>query len=187
MNGFKEVCFDKFIKRLEKNIKIYEAKLNAWQNVKRVYKKDGTDYKNITQNFKGCYFKKGLLDELECYVDYFNYNGGISSDLIGLHQLVCNLPFEPKKDQEILGGGGWLPYIILDADQLEIMINELIKKYQNYLQEAKEEYQKGVELFPQFWDKLDELAKFVYDNTNKKNQISLDYAFLDIIKEQFHY
>ena len=186
MNGFKEVCFDKFTKKLEKNIKNYEARLNAWQNVKRVYKKDGTDYKNISQNFEGCKFLKDFRNEFECCVNYINYNGETCTDIISLHQTTENLPFEPKKDQEILGGCGWKPYIILDADQLEIMINNLIKNYQNYLEEAKKEYQKGVELFPQFWNKLDDLAKFIYENTENKNQISLNYAFIDVIKEQFN-
>ena len=86
MNGFKEICFNNFIERLEKNIKNYEARIEAWQKVKRVYKKDGTNYKNITQNFEGCYFQKGLLNELECHVDYINCSGKISSDVIALHQ-----------------------------------------------------------------------------------------------------
>lgn len=185
MNGFKEECFNKFIEGLEKSIKNYQARIEAWQKVKRIYKKDGTSYKNIKENFLNLTSVKDYKNELEFKIYYTDASGKIKEDTIYQHQTIENLPFEPKEEQEVFGGCGWKEYILIDAEQLEIMINNLIENLQKYLEEAKEQYKKGVALFPEFWNKLDDLAKFIYSNTDKKEQISLNYAFIDIIKKQF--
>lgn len=42
--------------KMQKSVNYYDARINAWESVTRKYKKDGSDFKNLSQCFSGVTF-----------------------------------------------------------------------------------------------------------------------------------
>lgn len=76
---------EKIIKSLECDIKNYCEEINALQNIKRLRKKDGSDFKNLKQNFDDSLFIETTYG-LELYVYGVEYYYSIQYDEITINK-----------------------------------------------------------------------------------------------------
>ena len=69
---------------IENSIYYYEDRIKAWENVKRLHKKDGTVFKILSRNFAGCSFTCEYGWDKEVTVYFTNHKGSHDSDYIDL-------------------------------------------------------------------------------------------------------
>lgn len=73
---------DDIKEEIRKNVEYGENCLTAWQNVERIHKKDGTDFKNLPRNFGGCFFDLG--HNCSVYVYFYTRAHGYVRNSINL-------------------------------------------------------------------------------------------------------
>ena len=131
------------IKKMENSVKYYECRIEAWEKVQRVYKKDGSNFKQFNKNFTNC----KIVNEYgfnKVYIYFINERGGYDSDWITLHDIDLKSPeaveeAEKKIKSHIEGYKRWFEMdkkgAAAIADQIEA-INPLLDQINNILKDA---------------------------------------------------
>lgn len=131
------------IKKMENSVKYYGCRIEAWEKVKRVYKKDGSNFKQFNKNFTNC----KLVQEYgtnKIYIYFRNERGAYDSDWIILYDIDLESPeaveeAEKKINEHIEDFKKWLEIAkkgaAAIADQIE-EINPLLDKINNILKDA---------------------------------------------------
>lgn len=161
----------KILNDLENDIFNYESKIKALQEIKRLKKKDGSDFKNLKQNFNDkLYYDFGLSFCKNVYVYYKNRNYDLKYDEYKLSNYAKHEVYL-KNNIEIT------PDVIENAIKNEI---ETLKNYINNNKKAIEMIKNNeLEIFKEL-----EKVKYLYkklDNENdeaKKNIYYKLYKFL---------
>ena len=107
--------------KIKRAIDYYETRIEAWQNVKRVHKKDGSDFKVLSKNFVNCIFTSDYGWDRKLKVSVHE-NGHCGFDYIDLGDVG-----DENK--------------IVSPDKIEEKIDTLLKIYQGRLKQEKKEYQ----------------------------------------------
>ena len=68
------------IKAAIKSAKYYEVRIKAWENVKRVFKKNGSDFKNINKCFENADVTTGNPHETRIYIGFRDENNYYTRD-----------------------------------------------------------------------------------------------------------
>lgn len=66
--------------KMLKSCKYYEVRIKAWESVKRVFKKDGSNFKNINMCFEGATVTTGNPYETRIYINFRDENGSYCED-----------------------------------------------------------------------------------------------------------
>ena len=165
-------------KEILHSVETYTKCLEILKGIKRVKKKDGTDFKDTIKNFE---MPEGARMYWELVV--FTNELRISAYpekiyLDGYETDPAKVEAKKQKDPRSICGGGFLKeWYYKDADEIEEEIKETIVKYENRLNEAKNNAKK--------WDKeVKQLAKLTekigdfLDNIESKNH----YKLCDILE-----
>lgn len=68
-------------KKMEKSVNYYQVRIEAWEKVKRVYKKDGSVFKVLSKNFEGCtFYNEYSLNK--CGINFYDSFEGYTCDWI---------------------------------------------------------------------------------------------------------
>ncbi len=107
--------------RIEDAIDFYKARIDAWEKVTRVHKKDGKDYAILSHNFTNCKFNSDFGWDRKITVYFKTASEGYTDDYINL----------PDADEDAL-----------TPDEIERKINDLIEDYKQWLE--NEEHDLGI-------------------------------------------
>ena len=129
------------IEKMEKSVKYYGCRIEAWEKVGRAYKKDGSNFKQFSKNFTNC----KIVSEYgynKIYIYFINERGGYDSDWATLYGIDLNSPeaveeAEKKIKSHIEGYKKWFEIdkkgAAAIADQIEAIkpyldkINDIVK------------------------------------------------------------
>ena len=135
----------------------YENMINAWRNVKRITKKDGTDFLIMSKNFENAILKKDYswMDYYTLTVDYKYANGGYTYDNITVD----------NNDT---------------VDDIFRKINERIKGYETSKRKIEEKLSKIKDVFGEIDNIMKQLIPFC-----KQNGFSA-YEVCNYIRENYY-
>ena len=129
-------------KELERRKAEAIALAKAWGDVKRVYKKGGGDFANISQCFTGARIVKdpySYSGEKNIYVYATGENYKSYSDSYSISKTVYSDSEEAKKYQEegrLISRGAYVhPYVMLNASEIEELCKNRAIHYTEYAQE----------------------------------------------------
>ena len=127
-------------KEYETNIKTYRNAIEVWSKVKRVSKKDGSDFANLGKNFINANVTKpySWSDELQISVSHCYGDGGYTHDSIDIE----------------------------DKDTVDVIFNKILNRIEMYKKYISD-YEKKLSNIDYVFDEVDrameELTKFAKD------------------------
>lgn len=151
--------------KLEKYISEYKAKIELWQHVERITKKDGTDFQNFCKNFSNAKIETGGIHDRDIVVfDHKIINSRmewiedkISTDL-NVEDYVRFFSKQPEESR-IIRETIIKDYLYLTPDESMQLINRQIAIYQ----ERITDYQQQLELLDNAYDVIKGETKKLYD------------------------
>lgn len=170
-NMDKNELYNKMKNEIEKSINYYKTRIESWQNVKRLYKKDGSDFKNLSQNFANCKIGVDFLNNFTITIFFYDENNKYKSDYIDLVLEEDNKEIKKEENQSTFKKYSWSKNECFTANptQIEKMIQNRIEKYKKWMDENIEELKNLDKLYDVFYNKLFDLLSFVENETNYKN------------------
>lgn len=151
--------------KLEKYISEYRAKIEMWQHVERIAKKDGTDFQNFCKNFENAKIETGGIHDRDIVVfDHKIINSRmewiedkISTDL-NVEDYVRFFSKQPEEER-IIRERIIKDYLYLTPDETMQMIKRQIAIYQ----ERITDYQQQLELLDNAYDVIKGETKKLYE------------------------
>lgn len=151
--------------KLEKYISEYKAKIELWQHVERITKKDGTGFQNFCKNFSNAKIETGGIHDRDIVVfDHKIINSRmewiedkISTDL-NVEDYVRFFSKQPEESR-IIRETIIKDYLYLTPDETMQMIKRQIAIYQ----ERITDYQQQLELLDNAYDVIKGETKKLYD------------------------
>lgn len=151
--------------KLEKYISEYKAKIELWQHVERITKKDGTDFQNFCKNFVGAKIETGGIHGRDIVVfDHKVINSRmewiedkISTDL-NVEDYVRFFSKHPEEER-IIRERIIKDYLYLTPDETMQMIKRQIAIYQ----ERITDYREQLEMLDNAYDVIKAKTKELYD------------------------
>ena len=151
--------------KLEKYISEYQVKIELWQRVERITKKDGTDFQNFGKNFTNSRIETGLIHDRDIVVFDHKIIGGrmewiedkISTDL-NVEDYIKIFERQPEKDR-IISETLIKDYLYLTPEESMQMIERQIAIYQ----ERITDYQKQLKLLDNAYDVVMAKTKELFD------------------------
>lgn len=174
--------------RLEENVKYYDARIKAWQQVERATKKDGSDFKVFSKNFNGA--ETGKYYPIEDYsnpyltVAFEDENGRYTTDQMSLKAdkhltEQANIP-EHNDEREVRYSYGY-PVEILTVEETWTAIQNLIQKYKHWKAEAERELAESKAHFEKIDALLDEVNNTLKEISPGDLSSTARYAFREYI------
>ena len=174
---------------LKKSIEEYEAKIAAWENVKRVTKKDGSNFSTLSKNFENAKIEVvsySIRNEKQIRVCGRTKSGNFFEDYFSIVPCVNNVKFEVAPERQIKESF-LTPYFYMTVEEIEETIKTRIATYKEYI----ENYEEQLKIADQFYvliqnelDKISEILNAVSDKRSTKN-LSLRYALEHKVKEHY--
>lgn len=191
-----------FKNRLFNYLEENKAELEAWQKVKRLYKKDGTEFKNKNANFEGACF--GAYYPVETalhpyltvnykykYIDTYGTKTQYSSYSLQCYKDIRDLTEEEKQTKPITKRGTYYyDAWIFNYDEIEEAIKNHIKDLEEQIKDLEEQI-KNIDFVLSFIDNtVGQIHEFVNKNSDKlqnkkykfKSGNSLYYVMRDYLK-----
>lgn len=160
------------------SIENYKKCLEILEGVKRIHKKDGTDYQNVLKNFQ---MPEGarMYRELVVFTNWLRisaYPHKIYLD--GYETDPDKVQAMKEKDPRSICGGGYLKeWYYKNADEIEEEIKEQIEKYKNRIEEAEKNAKQRDGEVEQLAKLTGQIGEFL-DNIKSGN----DYKLRDILE-----
>ena len=170
--------------KFEDYILDYEAKIRLWSNVKRVTKKDGSDFQSFAKNFANAKIERGRIcsDDFEiCVSDYsIRIDGKYVCDSISIKQVVKYSRIIPAEDQ-IIKESFYEPYFYMTPAQVMEYIQITIDRYK----EKIVEYQEQLAKLDALYDYVKSSVDSIMDKVRKEagSNTSLYYEMRGLLKE----
>jgi hypothetical protein len=149
-------------KRTLRSVNFYKKRIEAWENVKRIYTKTGANFKILSKNFTGCSFccKYGDNRIEVCFRDETN---SYATDWINLDANYR----EPAKDT---------------PDKIETAIKDLVKHYK----ENETKNARGLEIIENELKKLEPELNKLKKTIEAGKEYNINYTMQAYIKEYLH-
>lgn len=173
----------------QKNIEECEAKIAAWENVKRVYKKDGSSFSTLSKNFENAKIEVvsySVRNEKQIKVYGRTKSGKFFDDYFSIIPCVNTVKFEVAPERQIKESF-LAPYFYLTVEEIEETIKQRVETYKEYI----EDYEEQLRIADHFYilienelDKIHEILNAVSDKKSSKN-LSLRYALEYKVKEHY--
>ena len=136
------------VQKMQKSADYYRVRIEAWEKVKRVYKKDGGDFANLARNFEGAKFEPWLGDQV-IKVYFRDECGAYESDYINLKgNAYKNEPdadtadaVQEKITKHIANYKKWLEINTKGAEQIAGQIEEMaeaLETLKNIIEKGRE-------------------------------------------------
>lgn len=177
--------------KLEKYISEYQVKIELWQRVERITKKDGTDFQNFGKNFTNSRIETGLIHDRDIVVfDHKIINSRmewiedkISTDL-NVEDYVRFFSRQPE-EYRIIRERIIKDYLYLTPDETMQMIDRQIAIYQERITEYREQLLNLDKAYDEVMQKTKELFDLLENVCNIKGlyKNSLYYALKEKIEK----
>ncbi len=171
-------------KRLNGYMEENAARIDAWKNVERLTKKDGSDFQSLGKNFKNANIETGVCgNELKVNYRYGEYGRKYGNDYIYIRKNVEDAK-KPIEESRIINERFLKPYFFQNAEELFEEINKKIEVYTKQNESYKQQLEDLKEAFPKIKEKLVEVKQII--GSLPKNGLfktSLAYALEDFVKE----
>ena len=160
LDNYKKNCLNDLIRKMEGYKKEYEAKIELWKKVKRVYKKDGTNFASFGKNFEGASVTP------ERYSIRENYNLTISDYVNGVYisddiELYPNVRYYKHSvaDDRIIKTPLIEAYFKMTIEETFEAINDRIELYSEYIKELEKNISDAEKVYTAFTDAIDAALK----------------------------
>ena len=159
--------------KLENYKKEYEEKKQAWENVKRLYKKDGSEFAVKQKNIDGASFGKytPCEDWMHPYLTIY-YGSRYQTESIPMYIFIDAMKKDDSrlenKDQIKEGGSINRSTYLLNIDECF----EAIKQHINFLNDKIKDYQKQLAIVEEITQKADSII-------NQANELLKDERLAD--------
>lgn len=178
-------CKSDIARTLESYISEYESKIQLWKKVKRVYKKDGSNFKVLSKNFENAKIQNktySSYEDPEMIVSDWTQSAGYISDSIDLRELVKYSSLKPDEDR-IIKVPYLEPYFFLTVDEIEKKIAATIKLYETHIEEYKKQLAICDKTYDQFKSAIDNALSDLRKSAG--NNTSLYYMCRDYMKRAY--
>lgn len=156
-------------KTLGKYIRENEKKIELWEHVQRVHKKDGSDFANFGKNFTGCKVEqKSYSDDKDLVVSDWAPGFGYVQDGIGCRQLVKYSTLRPAEDR-IQKIAYLEPFFYITPDEAEVLIKERIEKLRSLNADYQYQLDQADEVFSRFKYAIDNALQDLKDRAGKNS------------------
>lgn len=158
-------------KTLGKYIRENEKKIELWENVQRVHKKDGTDFANFGKNFTGCKVEQknySTYNDKELIVSDWAVGSGYIHDEIDIRQLVKYSTLRPAEDR-IQKIAYLEPFFYITPDEAEVLIKERIEKLRSLNAGYQYQLDQVDKVFSRFKYDIDNALQFLKDRAGKNS------------------
>lgn len=123
----------------------YEALAQAFRSIKRLAKKDGSDFSIMSKNFEGCYFRdprytKSHANEKEIFVYTQTKSGRYVNAYIDNYAVVKYSDIKPDESR-IIKESFYEPYFYYNANELQKLFEATAKKYDMWAANARKKEQ----------------------------------------------
>lgn len=170
--------------KFENYILDYEAKIRLWSNVKRVTKKDGSDFQNFAKNFENAKIERGRIcsDDFEiCVSDYsIRIDGKYVCDSISIKQIVDYSKITPSEDQ-IIKESFYKPYFYMTPNQTMECIQITIETYKEKIEEYNVQLAKLDALYDYVKSSVDTVMHKIREDAG--NNTSLYYEMRGLLAD----
>lgn len=162
----------------------YEARIRLWKAVKRVTKKDGSDFQNFAKNFENAKIERGRIcsDDFEINVSDYSVRiaGKWVSDNIDIRQVVKYSKITPNPDQ-IQKVKYLEDFFYMTPEQTMQMIQYRIESYENQIQECKDQIEQLDNLYEYVTSHVTEIMDHIKSVAGSNNH--LYYEMRKLIQE----
>ena len=155
----------KYLMDIKADLKQYanetEKKISLWKEVKRVYKKDGSDFQSFGRNFTGCKVEQkdwGNADDMELVVSDWTPSGGYVKDSISIKVLEDDLKETPAPDR-VVKYPHLRAYVLLTPSEMETAISGHIEVLEKRLASYREQFLLADRAYQQFREAIDNALK----------------------------
>lgn len=176
---------DNLLKDLEKNRAEAAAKLAAWENVKRVYKKNGESFAIMSKNFENASYRVKTYDASEHELTVGNWTAcsGYIGDYINATENINNAKKEIAPERVI--DCGYCKKYNLDADELAQAIEARKAYYKNYITELDSAIQAAPAEYKKVVDACEALRDVL--KTEKEENNTLYYRLHEVVDKYYFY
>ncbi len=184
-----EKNLDQIKKELQNSIEECNAKIAAWENVKRVTKKDGSNFSTLSKNFENAKIEVAsysIRGEKQIRVCGHTESGKFFEDYFSIIPCVNTVKFEVAPERQIKESF-LTPYFHMTVDEIAETIESRILMWKEYV----ESYEEQLRIADHFYilienelDKIAEILNAVSDKRSSKN-LSLRYALEHKVKEHY--
>lgn len=173
-------------KKFEDYIKEYEEKIRLWSEVKRVTKKDGSDFQSFAKNFENAEIVRGRIcsDDFEICVNNhkIRISGDWVKDSISIRQIVEYSKITPAEDQ-IITEASYNPYFYMTPAQVMENIQIQIEIYKKQIDEYKDQLSKLDALYDFVKSSVDTIMVKIKEEAGSNT--SLFYEMRALLKEVY--
>lgn len=146
--------------KMEKSVKYYACRIEAWEKVTRLYKKDGNNFSVLSKNFKDLNFRNRFGSE-EAVIYFKDENGAYADDYINLE--ANSYTHEEKATT---------------PEEVEKRINALIEKYRSW----KEIDEKGLTEIERQLEAINPLLEELKQAISEAKETNTHYTMQSYIK-----
>lgn len=146
---------DKIKADLIKTITEYEARITLWKNVKRLTKKDGSDFKIFSKNFGNATVYSNYMGRNALKVNGWIKDLGYIEDEIWMWEYVDSTELNPEEHTIIQEAVWSRPYFYLTVDEMFAEINRIIEIYERKISSCRNEFSTVDEIFTEFAEAID--------------------------------
>lgn len=181
---------EEITQKLERILNDYKAELKGWQNVKRLTKKDGTDFAIKSKNFGGASYMSStyLSSEMHpCLILNYQSNGTYLQSELNMYIQVRDM----KKEDTRRNNESKIKRDSLHYDTYIYDIDECFEAINNYIELLKEkikEYETQLKNANKYIEKADKIINEIKELRKEKELMSdisnnsLGYAIIEYIK-----
>lgn len=168
---------------LKKRIDNYTARIEMWEGVKRVYKKDGTPFKVLSKNFTGARFEDSSKYDPRPELHVFGRIGSrYESETLNAWGYVDEHKFNPE-GREINGGGCVREWFVLTPDEIEQEVAERIAQLKGYRADLEKQLADADDIFTTFSEAIEKA--FAEMTAKAGKYTSLYYECRDFAKNLY--
>lgn len=168
MTEYQRRKYNEMIEKMQRYIKEYEFKIEMWEKVKRVSKKNGGDFTVFSKNFENASIEPALSVLRPDYeiVVYGRLNGNSIKDYINICPCVKNYkkavdPARVKSETLIE------PYFNMTIEEVFEAIQEQIEKYRVYICDLKRQIDISEKVYTEFTNAIDNAMKELKEAAGK--------------------
>lgn len=174
-------------KKIENSIDEIRGRMEAWENVKRVYKKDGKPFKVLSKNFTNCFignnrWNDGKVIEVSYYVNGYHRSDSVA--ITGVNK--DGWKGTPPEESELYKLYAKVPcFFDMNVDQVEEAISLCIERDKEYIAEHERELQIIDDVLGEYIKELKtayEKAEQKIKATNTDMCSTLEYSLSELAK-----
>lgn len=183
MQLYPDYSKEKVKQELETRLSQHERSLEFLKTIKRKKKKDGTDFKNLIQNFEGKIRHDNYNSE---FLDYFYIWYGDAK--VTINKYTSDEKFVAEHPDRVVDRWSYLkPIVYYNADEIMELINERIEREELKIQAINSNLRELDKIWDWLIEKLEPLVKYIeqFESKDMYNNEPIYYPMREQLKQMF--